>query len=402
MATKRDYYEVLGVKRTASAKEIKRAFKRLATKIHPDKSKDSDATKKFQEINEAYQVLSDPKKRKAYDAGDFEAVDGAEGSSRQRGSSGSESQRGSSGSESQHGSSGTESQHGSSGTESQHGSSGSESQHGSSGSESQHGSSGPIPQRGFDVPYDIYLTLEEAVKGCSMDIRVNALRTCPDCHGKGTVELKCPCCNGSGVIVQSNGIFREQRTCMNCKGKGTVPYRCNCCYGTGRVQQQRTVKINIPGGLDIGQYVILKGEGESGVHGGPNGDLIAVVVGIGNFKHVKRDGDNIYCEIPISFTMAALGGVIWVPTLYGWAPLTITPGTQSGTLVWEYNYNNGINSQGYIRYTVVIETPVNLYPDQVNFLRQLDLIIPRSKIRERIVEEARAKAIHDRYSSYTP
>ena len=384
MATKRDYYEVLGVDRKASDDDIKRAFKRLAIKYHPDRNKDPDAGEKFQEINEAYQVLSDPEKRQAYDAGGFDAVDGSFGGGQGFDPFGGANFSGADIDDIIKTFFGE-----------------------GAGRSRQRRRSGPEPQRGRDMRVVIDLTLEEAVKGISKDIKLNVLSTCPDCHGEGTKDPKsrkeCPHCHGSGVIVQSNGIFRVQRTCPNCNGEGTILTKpCKRCNGTGRVQQQRTVKINIPGGLDIGQYVILKGEGESGVHGGPNGDLIAVVVGIGNFKHVKRDGDNIYCEIPISFTMAALGGVIWVPTLYGWAPLTITPGTQSGTLVWEYNYNNGINSQGYIRYTVVIETPVNLYPDQVNFLRQLDLIIPRSKIRERIVEEARAKAIHDRYSSYTP
>ena len=305
-------YEVLGVDRKASDDDIKRAFKRLAIKYHPDRNKDPDAGEKFQEINEAYQVLSDPAKRQAYDAGGFEAVDSSFGGGAGQGFD-------------------------------PFGGAGADFADifdtifgGAAGGRSrQRRSSGPVPQRGRDMRVVIDLTLEEAVKGITKDIKLNVLSTCPECHGEGTKDPKsrkeCPYCHGSGVLVQSNGIFRVQRTCSHCNGEGTVLTKpCKRCNGSGRVLQQRTVKINIPGGLDTGQYVTLAGEGESGIHGGPSGDLIAVVR-IKEHKLFKRDGDNLYCEVPISFTTAALGGKVTVPTLDGKIALTIEPGTQTGT-----------------------------------------------------------------------
>ena len=358
MATKRDYYEVLGVDRKASDDDIKRAFKRLAIKYHPDRNKDPDAGEKFQEINEAYQVLSDPAKRQAYDAGGFEAVDSSFGGGAGQGFD-------------------------------PFGGAGADFADifdtifggaGGGARSRQRRSSGPVPQRGRDMRVVIDLTLEEAVKGITKDIKLNVLSTCPECHGEGTKEPKsrkeCPYCHGSGVLVQSNGIFRVQRTCSHCNGEGTVLTKpCKRCNGSGRVLQQRTVKINIPGGLDTGQYVTLAGEGESGIHGGPSGDLIAVVR-IKEHKLFKRDGDNLYCEVPISFTTAALGGKVTVPTLDGKIALTIEPGTQTGTTF--RLANKGIQPpiagrrKGHLFCTVVVETPVNLTDYQKDLLKKLD------------------------------
>ena len=357
MATKRDYYEVLGLERTASDDDIKRAFKRLAIKYHPDRNKDPDAGEKFQEINEAYQVLSDPEKRQAYDAGGFDAVDGSFGGGQGFDPFGGANFSGADIDDIIKTFFGE-----------------------GAGRSRQRRRSGPEPQRGRDMRVVIDLTLEEAVKGISKDIKLNVLSTCPDCHGEGTKDPKsrkeCPHCHGSGVIVQSNGIFRVQRTCPNCNGEGTILTKpCKRCNGSGRVQQQRTVKINIPGGLDTGQYVTLAGEGESGVHGGSNGDLIAVIR-IKEHKLFKRDGDNLYCEVPISFTTAALGGKVTVPTLDGKISLTIEPGTQTGTT---YRLaNKGIQPpiagrrKGHLFCTVVVETPVNLTNYQKDLLHKLE------------------------------
>ena len=359
MATKRDYYEVLGLERTASDDDIKRAFKRLAIKYHPDRNKDPDAGEKFQEINEAYQVLSDPAKRQAYDAGGFEAVDGSFGGGAGQGFD----------------------PFGGAGAGADFADIFDTIFGGAAGGRSrQRRSSGPVPQRGRDMRVVIDLTLEEAVKGITKDIKLNVLSTCPECHGEGTNDPKsrkeCPYCHGSGVLVQSNGIFRVQRTCSHCNGEGTVLTKpCKRCNGSGRVLQQRTVKINIPGGLDTGQYVTLAGEGESGIHGGPSGDLIAVVR-IKEHKLFKRDGDNLYCEVPISFTTAALGGKVTVPTLDGKIALTIEPGTQTGTTF--RLANKGIQPpiagrrKGHLFCTVVVETPVNLTDYQKDLLKKLD------------------------------
>lgn len=361
MATKRDYYEVLGVERTASEDDIKRAFKRLAIKYHPDRNKEADAGEKFREINEAYQVLSDPDKRRAYDAGGFEAVDGSFGG----GGAGGFDPFGGAGGDAFADIFETIFGGGAAGAGS---------------SRSRRRRTGPVPQRGRDMRVVIDLTLEEAVKGITKDIKLNVLSTCPDCHGAGSTDPKsrkeCPYCHGSGMIVQSNGIFRVQRTCTHCNGEGYILSNpCKRCNGSGRVLQQRTVKINIPGGLDTGQYVTLAGEGESGLNGGPNGDLIAVVR-IKEHKLFKRDGDNLYCEVPISFTTAALGGKVMVPTLEGKISLTIEPGTQTGTT---YRLaNKGIQPplpgrpKGHLFCTVIVETPVHLNDYQKDLLHKLE------------------------------
>lgn len=359
MPTKRDYYEVLGVSKDASDEDIKRAFKRLAIKYHPDRNKDPDAGEKFQEINEAYQVLSDPENRSAYDAGGFDAVDGSRGGP----GAGSFDFNGADFatifdtffSEGGFG--------------------------GATGGRRRGGRrSGPVPQRGRDMRIVLDLTLEEAVKGISKDIKLNVMRTCPDCHGEGTTDPKsrkeCPYCHGSGVIVSQNGIFHVQRTCDHCHGEGFVLTNpCKRCNGAGRVLQQRTVHVTIPGGLDTGQYVTLSGEGESGLHGGPSGDLI-VVVRVKEHELFKRDGDNLYCEVPISFATAALGGKVTVPTLDGKIVLTIHPGTQTGTTL-RLN-GKGIQSpipgrpKGSLFCVVTVETPVNLNDYQKDLLHKLE------------------------------
>lgn len=357
MADKRDYYEVLGVERTASDDDIKRAFKRLAIKYHPDRNKEADAGEKFREINEAYQVLSDPDKRQAYDAGGFDAVNNSYG-----GGGGPGFNPFGDGAdfadifETIFGGAG------------------------GGGRSRQRRKSGPVPQRGRDMRVVIDLTLEEAVKGITKDIKLNVLSECPECHGEGTKDPKsrktCPHCHGSGVLVQSTGLFQVQRTCTYCNGEGTIISKpCKRCNGAGRIMQPKTVTIKIPGGLDTGQYVTLAGEGEAGLHGGGNGDLIAVVR-IKEHKLFKRDGDNLYCEVPISFATAALGGKVTVPTLEGKLAVTIDPGTQTGTT---YRLSNrGIQPpipnrpKGHLFCTVVVETPVNLTDYQKDLLVKLE------------------------------
>lgn len=361
MATKRDYYEVLGVKRGATDDEIKRSFKRLAMKYHPDRNKEADAGDKFREINEAYQVLSDPAKRQAYDAGGFAAVDGSRADDGGFGGFGG------------FGGAGPEfadifsSIFGEGGF-------------GGMGGQRQRRQSGPVRSRGRDLRIVVNLTLEEAVQGLTKEIKIETLTTCPDCNGEGTKDPKsrktCPYCHGSGVTVSQQGPFAIQRTCDHCKGEGyVVTDPCKRCHGEGRIKMPHTVKINIPGGLDTGQHVVVSGAGESGQHGGPNGDLLAVIQ-VAEHKLFKRDGDNLYCEVPISFTTAALGGKVTVPTLDGKLAITVEPGTQTGTTFRlagkgiKATYSN--RPRGHLYCTVVVETPVNLNDYQKDLLHKLE------------------------------
>lgn len=363
MATKRDYYEVLGVARGASDDEIKRSFKKLAIKYHPDRNKDADAGEKFREINEAYQVLSDPQKRQLYDAGGFDAVDG----SRAGGGGPGFDPFGGGGDFADIFST-------------IFGEQGFGGMGGMGGRGRSRRPQGPVKTRGRDLRIVVTLTLEEAVQGLTKEVKINALTTCPDCHGEGTKDPKsrkeCPYCHGQGVVFSQNGMFSIQRTCDHCHGEGyVVTDPCKKCNGQGRISQPRTVKIEIPGGLDTGQSVVVSGAGESGLHGGPNGDLLAVIQ-VKEHKLFKRDGDNLYCEVPISFATAALGGKVTVPTLEGKLAINIEPGTQTGTT---YRLaNKGIKAsfsnrpKGHLFCTVVVETPVNLTDYQKDLLHKLE------------------------------
>lgn len=355
MATKRDYYEVLGVARSATDDEIKRAFKRLAMKYHPDRNKEADAGERFREINEAYQVLSDPSKRQAYDAGGFDAVDGSRAGG------------------------GFDPFGGSADFADIFSQFFGDMGGGGGGGRRRRGESGPIPEAGRDLRIVVRLTLEEAVQGITKEIKLNTLTSCPDCNGKGSKtpsdKRVCSSCDGNGVIIQQNGFFRVQRTCDKCHGAGAFfTHPCKTCNGSGRVQKPRTVSVTIPGGLDSGQFVTLEGMGEAGLHGGPAGDLIAVIQ-IEEHNLFKRDGDNLYCDVPISFTDAALGGRVTVPTLDGKLAITIEPGTQTGTT---YRLpGKGIQPpipnrpRGHLFCTVVVETPVGLTEYQKDLLYKL-------------------------------
>ena len=224
------------------------------------------------------------------------------------------------------------------------------------------------------------LTLEEAVQGVTKEIKLQALSTCPDCHGKGTKnpnsKKECPVCHGAGVMTSQNGLFTLRHECEHCHGSGYVlTDPCPRCHGEGRVMEQRTVKINIPGGLDTGQYVTVQNAGEAGLYGGPNGDLLAYIE-IKAHKLFKRDGDDLYCEVPISFATAALGGKVTVPTLDGKLAITVEPGTQTGTTYRlphkgiKVKYTN--RPQGHLFCTVVVETPVNLTDYQKDLLHKLE------------------------------
>lgn len=347
---KKDYYEVLGLKKGASENDIKRAYKRLASKHHPDKNQGSkEAEAKFKEINEAYEVLGDAEKRAAYDQyghAAFEQGGGAGGFSGGFGG-------------------------GFGGFEDIF----SEMFGGGFGG----GGRRQRVVRGDDLRYDIEISLEEAVKGCKKDIRISTLAECGTCHGsgaeKGSKVETCPHCHGSGRIRRQQGFFVTEATCPTCHGSGKkIEKPCHTCHGDGRVQKAKNLSVTIPAGVDTGNQLRLSGEGAAGENGAPAGDLY-VVIHVREHDIFERDGSNLYCEVPISFTMAALGGEIEVPTLDGKLKLKIPAETQTGKLFRVRGKGVSSPRGGYagdLICKVVIETPVSLNEEQKELLRKLE------------------------------
>lgn len=344
---KRDYYEVLGVERSADEREIKKAYKRLAMKYHPDRNPDNpESEEKFKEAKEAYEILSDDQKRAAYDKFGHAGVDPNQAGP------------------------------------------------GGFGGGADFGDVfgdifGDIfgggrrgaqrAARGADLRYNMELSLEEAVRGVSKEIKVPTLVECDECHGSGarsgTSAQTCPTCHGSGQVQMRQGFFAVTQSCPHCHGKGKIiTDPCRKCHGDGRVQKTKTLSVKIPAGVDTGDRIRLSGEGEAGEHGAPAGDLYVQV-------HVKehpifvREGNNLYCEIPISFTTAALGGEVEVPTLDGKVMLKIPGETQTGRMF--RLRGKGVKSlrsgvEGDLLCKAVVETPVKLSEEQKELLRQLE------------------------------
>ncbi|UTW46530.1 molecular chaperone DnaJ [bacterium SCSIO 12696] len=345
--SKRDYYEVLGVAKNASEAELKKAYRRVAMKHHPDRNPDNkESEEKFKEASEAYEVLSDSEKRAAYD---------------------------------QYGHAGVDSQGGFGGG----GFGGGNFSDifgdvfgdifGGGGGRSRGG-----PRRGADLSYTMELDLEEAVKGVAKKIRIPTLVSCKTCDGsgakKGTSPVTCDTCSGSGQVRMQQGFFAVQQPCPKCRGRGTIiKDPCTSCHGQGRVEEHKTLSVNIPAGVDNGDRIRLSGEGEAGPEGGPNGDLY-VQVSVREHDIFHRDGRNLYCEVPISFTDAALGGELEVPTLDGRVKLKIPTETQTGKLF--RIRGKGVapvrgGGTGDLLCRVVVETPINLSDEQKDLLRQL-------------------------------
>ncbi len=351
---KKDYYEVLGLKKGASEQDIKRAYKRLASKHHPDKNQGSkEAEEKFKEIQEAYEVLGDSEKRamyaqyghQAFEQGGFGGAGGGFGGFGGGGFGGFEDIF-------------------------------SEMFGGGFG-----GGSGRRQRvvRGDDLRYDIEITLEEAVKGVKKDIRIQTLAECDTCHGsgaeKGSKVETCPHCHGSGRIRRQQGFFVTEAACPHCHGTGKkIEKPCHTCHGDGRVHKTKNLSVTIPAGVDTGNQLRLSGEGAAGENGAPAGDLY-VVIHVREHEIFERDGSNLYCEVPISFTMAALGGEIEVPTLDGKLKLKIPAETQTGKL-FRVRGKGGVSARGGyagdLICRVVIETPVSLNEEQKALLRQLE------------------------------
>jgi molecular chaperone DnaJ len=305
MATqqKRDYYEVLGVARNASDDDIKKAFRRLARQYHPDVNRDKDAEARFKEVNEAYEVLSDPQKRQMYDQFGHASANMGAGAGFENFGFGGFSDI----------------------FQTFFG--------GQSGGGSHRG-----PQRGSDLRYNLTLTFEEAVFGCDQDLEIPRADTCPACRGNGaepgTEPSRCPSCNGSGEIrrVQQSifGQFVNVVMCERCQGEGRViTTPCHECHGAGRVRVTKHVALKVPAGVDTGSQIRLTGEGEAGPRGGPNGNLY-VAITVRKHAFFERDGQDILYTLPINFAQAALGDEIEVPTVDGNVLLKVPTGTQPG------------------------------------------------------------------------
>ena len=342
--TKRDYYEVLAVERTATAEDIKRSYRKLAVKFHPDKNPDdAHAEEKFKELGEAYDVLMDAEKRAAYDRYGhaafaqggvgrgggfhdpfdiFREVFGGGGGIFETFFGGG-------------------------------------------------GMAGDDRQRGSDLRYDMQITLEEAAGGVDKEIEVRKLDTCDHCKGNGSESgsrsINCPTCGGRGQVISSRGFFQVSQTCPRCHGVGQIIEKpCKQCEGEGRLEKPSRIKLKIPAGIADGSRLRSTQNGEAGIRGGPHGDLY-VVIHIKEHTIFQREEDNLYCEVPIAFSLAALGGEVPVPTLEGKAHVKIPAGTQSGQMFklrGKGITNVNGRDRGDLLARMIVEVPTKLNSEQ--------------------------------------
>ena len=334
--SKKDYYDLLGVARDASEADIKKAYRRIAMKNHPDRNPDNqEAEDKFKEANEAFEVLSDSDKRSRYDQFGHAGVEGQT----------------------------------------------------SQGYADFSDIFGDIfgarshVRKGADLRYNLDLTLEDAVKGKTVKIRIPTTVSCEICDGSGakpgTQAVDCSTCNGHGQVRMQQGFFSVQQTCPRCQGAGKqITDPCYSCHGRGSVEETKTLSVKVPAGIDTGDRIRLTGEGQAGVHGGPPGDLYVEAI-VQSHEIFQRDGRDLHCEIPISFADAAMGGELEVPTLDGRVKLKIPQETQTGKLF--RLRNKGVTpirggSPGDLLCRVVIETPVNLTNRQKELLEEFKAI----------------------------
>lgn len=351
MATPRDLYEILGVPRTATADDLKKAYRKLAMQHHPDKNPgDKKAEEKFKEISHAYDVLSDEQKRAAYDRFGHQAFQGGNGGG--AGAAGFDFGAGFADIF--------------------------EDLFGGMGSGRQRQPSGPA--RGADLRYNLEISLDEAFRGKQTTIKATTAVACESCHGsgseKGSKPIDCPTCHGSGRIRASQGFFTIERTCATCQGMGkTIKDPCRTCAGTGRVRKEKTLSVTIPAGVEEGTRIRLAGEGEVGARGGPAGDLY-IFLSVSQHEIFKRDGDDLHCSIPIPMTTATLGGSIEAPTIDGArVKVTIPEGTQNGHQFRLRGKGMSVlrsSARGDMYIHTVVETPVRLNKNQRDLLKEFE------------------------------
>jgi len=350
---KQDYYELLGVAKGASADDLKKAYRKLAMQLHPDKNPgDKKAEAKFKEVNEAYDILKDEQKRAAYDRFGHAAFEGGGGGARAGGFD-----------------------------------------FGGAGAGGfadifdemfgefmGGGRRGAGPQRGADLRYNLEISLEDAFHGKQATVRVGALHACETCHGSGaeagSKPATCPTCRGQGKVRAQQGFFTIERACPQCGGAGQIIEKpCKTCQGQGRTRKERTLSVNIPAGVEDGTRIRLAGEGEAGMRGAPQGDLY-LFLSVKAHKLFHREGSDIYCRVPLPMTTAALGGSIEVPTVDGGrAKVTIPAGAQSGQQFRLKGKGMSVlrsAARGDMFIEAVVETPVNLTKKQQELLREFE------------------------------
>ncbi|WP_024461124.1 molecular chaperone DnaJ [Marinimicrobium sp. LS-A18] len=353
---KRDYYEVLGVSRDVSAADLKKAYRRVAMKHHPDRNPgDEEAENKFKEASEAYEVLSDAQKRSAYDQFGHAGVDQSAGMGGGAGAGGFGSFSDIFGDV-----------------------------FGDIFGGGGRGRGGP--SRGADLRYNLELSLEDAVRGTNVQIKVPTLVACDTCEGsgakKGTSPKTCTTCGGIGQVRMQQGFFSVQQACPTCRGKGSIiTDPCGSCHGQGRVEQTKKLSVKVPAGVDTGDRIRLSGEGEAGAEGGPAGDLY-VEVHVKPHEIFQRDGADLYCEVPVDFVDAALGGELEVPTLDGRVKLKVPAETQTGKLF--RLRSKGVTpvrggARGDLMCRVVVETPVDLTGKQKELLKEFQATMKGGK-----------------------
>ncbi len=355
---KRDYYEVLGAARGASAEELKKAYRTKAKELHPDRNKDNpDAEAQFKEINEAYEVLKDADKKAAYDRFGHAAFDGGMGGGAARGARpGGGGDFGSSFSDVF------------------------EDLFGDFMGGRGAGGARQRASRGSDLRYNLRVTLEEAFTGAQKSIRVPTLSSCDSCSGTGAEggaePVTCPTCSGMGKVRAQQGFFTVERTCPTCGGLGQIVKNpCKVCKGAGRVEKERTLSVNIPAGVETGTRIRLSGEGEAGLRGGPAGDLY-IFIEVREHPIFQRDGLDLHCRVPVSFASAALGGEVEVPTIDGGRSRVKVPaGAQSGKQMRLRGKGMPAlrgGGAGDMMIELSVETPVNLTARQRELLREFE------------------------------
>ena len=366
MATKRDYYEILNVSRSASEPELKSAYRRLAVQHHPDKNPGApEAEDKFKEAAEAYAVLSDPEQRQRYDrfghAGVSSAAWGAPGFSNIEDILGDLFGFGD-----------------------------------VFGAGARAGSRRSAAQRGADLRYDLEITLEQAAVGMTAQLRIPKLETCESCKGSGAADGSkpetCRTCEGAGQVRFQQGFFSVSRTCGTCRGMGQVINSpCQTCRGAGRVEQEKSIEVKIPAGVETGSRLRLQREGESGAYSGPAGDLY-VVIHVAEHEQFERQGNNLYASVPITFAQAALGSDVRVKTLKDDQSLKIPAGTQTGTVFRVRGQGMpvlGGRGRGDLFVSVSVVTPTMLTREQRKLLEQLEKVETKDLADKNIADRVR-------------